>query len=153
MRRLSYGKHTACDAVLDVDRRLDGIRPKILVVVLVSHHGACHLHENSVASLSNPVLLRRVEHRRLVRRAVLKVKCLACGRHVLVADVGPEHLDLVAGVQLSLGQPLLVLREKIALLVQEDHVRPAGEVVGERAEVERSDGLWCSSPTPLAVRG
>jgi len=138
MRRLVYGKRTAGDAVLDVDRQLYGIRPEILVDVLVSHHGACHLHENSVESLSNPVLLRRVGHRRLVRRAVLIVKCLECGRNVLAAVVGPEHLDLVAGVQLCVGQPLLVLREKIALLVQEDHVRPAGEVVVERAEVDHS---------------
>jgi len=93
--------------------------------------------ETAVLMASARVLLRRVGHRRLVRRALLIVKCLECGRHVLAAFVGPEHLDLVSGVQLCPGQSLLVLHEKIALLVQEDHVRPAGEVVGERAEVER----------------
>jgi len=57
---------------------------------------------------------------------------------VLAASVGPEHLERAAGVQLCLCQSLFVLREKIALLVQEDHVRPAKEVVNESAEVERS---------------
>jgi len=133
MRRRAYRKRSAGYEVLNVDRRLDGIRPKVLVDVLVSRHGACHLHETSVESLSNPVLLRRVGHRRLVRHAVFILKCLECGRHVLAAVVGSEHLDLVAGVQLCLCEPLLVLSEKIAFLVLEDHVRPAGEFVGERA--------------------
>ena len=73
-----------------------------------------------------------------MRRAVLIVERLECKLHVLAAVVGTEQLDLVAGVQLCLGQPLLVFRDKVALLVQEDRVRPAGEVVGERAELERS---------------
>ena len=93
-RRLANGKRPARDMVLDVECRLDGIRPKILVDVVVSHHGACHLHENSVESLSNPVLLRRVRHRRLVRRAVLILKSLECVRHVLAAIVGSQDLDL-----------------------------------------------------------
>jgi len=138
MRRLDYGKRSAGTTVPGVDRRLDGIRQKILFDVFVSHHGACHLHKNSVESLSNPVLLRGVGHRRLVRRAVLIVKCRKCSRHVLAVIVGAQDLDLVSGVQLGLCQPLLVLCEKIALHVQEEHVRPPGEVVGEGVEMERT---------------
>jgi len=100
---ISTERRPAGNAVLDVDRPLDGICPKIRIDVLVSDHRTCHLHENSVEPLSNFVRLRRVGHRRPVRRAVLIVKCLECGRHVLAASVGPRHLDLVAGVQLCLG--------------------------------------------------
>ena len=87
-RRLADRKRPAGDVVLDVDRRLDGIRPKILIDVLMSRHGASHLHENLVEPLRNPILLRRVGHRGLVRRAVLIVESLECVRHILAAIVG-----------------------------------------------------------------
>jgi len=55
-----------------------------------------------------------------------------------VPDSKAPDLDLNSGVQLGLRQPLLFLREQIDLLLQEDHVCPAGEVVAECAEVERT---------------